>query len=438
MLWVIGRQYKQVGRTIELPDVYCSKIKSSNFAESITNRTMLQTDSLFQISTSQGSAYAAKLSQIEANPQWSAAFSQAFPELRKDGRFYRIVEQTINPEFDYQYFIFENLQKQVVAIQPFFLLQQDLIQGSGKWVNRVVGPIRKVLPKFLTSRTLMVGCAAGEGHIDSQSPDQSKGLTEMLHEMILKYAKPARAKMLVLKEFPAKYREQLLRFSRNGFTRIPSLPMTRLSIDYPDFDQYMTKVLSKVTRKGLRRKFRDAAESAPIEMIVLDDISPMVDEAHALYMNVYNRSSMHFEKLTKAFLCRLGKEMPEKTRFFVWKQNGKMIAFSLCMIQGDSIYDEYLGLDYSVALDLHLYFYTFKDIVEWAMKNNIKWYCSSALNYDPKLHLKSSLYPLDLYVAHSSKLMNMLLRKILPMMEPTKADPILKQFANHADLWGDK
>ena len=72
--------------------------------------------------------------------------------------------------------------------------------------------------------------------------------------------------------------------------------------------------------------------------------------------------------------------MPDKARFFIWRQNGRAIAFSVCMVAGDAVYDECLGLDYSVALDLHLYFYTFRDIVSWAMARGYKWYVSGPLN----------------------------------------------------------
>jgi predicted N-acyltransferase len=243
--------------------------------------------------------------------------------------------------------------------------------------------------------------------------------------------------MVVLKEFPSTYRRQLQSFAQNGYARIPSLPMTRLNIDYANFEDYMTKALSKVTRKGLRRKFKATAD-AKIELLVVEDVTPYIDEVHALYMNVYNRSNQHFEKLTKEYLCRLGREMPDKTRFFIWRMDGRIIAFSLCMLQGDSIYDEYLGLDYSVALDLHLYFHTLRDIVEWAIQNGYKWYCSSALNYDPKLHLKSELAPLDLYVTFTSGLVNFVLKRFLPWMEPTRGDKVLKQFRNYAALWGDE
>ena len=73
------------------------------------------------------------------------------------------------------------------------------------------------------------------------------------------------------------------------------------------------------------------------------DLTLFVDEVYPLYLAVWGKSPLQFEKLTKEYMCRLGREMPDKLRFFIWRQNGKAVAFSLCMVNGDTIYDEYLG-----------------------------------------------------------------------------------------------
>jgi len=127
--------------------------------------------------------------------------------------------------------------------------------------------------------------------------------------------------------------------------------------------------------------------------------------------------------------------MPEKVRFFVWRQAERPVAFMMCLLNGDDLHAEYIGLDYTVALDLHLYFVSFRDVCSWAMANGFKSYRSSALNYDPKFHLKHALDPLDLYVKHSSKIINPILRLMLPLLEPTRYDKTLRKFANYGDLW---
>jgi hypothetical protein len=59
--------------------------------------------------------------------------------------------------------------------------------------------------------------------------------------------------------------------------------------------------------------------------------------------------------------------MPDKARFFVWHQGKTIVAFMSCLIEGDELCAEYIGLEYPVALDLHLYFYSFRDVVSWAI-----------------------------------------------------------------------
>ena len=100
------------------------------------------------------------------------------------------------------------------------------------------------------------------------------------------------------------------------------------------------------------------------------------------------------------------------------------------MVHDGTIYDEYLGLDYNIALDLHLYFYTLRDIIKWALEQRLENYCSSPLNYDPKLHLGCDLVPLDLYVMHTEAVLNPIFRRALKFLEPTRHDPVLRRFPN--------
>jgi len=44
--------------------------------------------------------------------------------------------------------------------------------------------------------------------------------------------------------------------------------------------------------------------------------------------------------------------MPDKVRFFVWRQDGRIVAFAEWHAAGKGLYAEYIGLDYAVAIDL--------------------------------------------------------------------------------------
>ena len=361
------------------------------------------------------------------------AWKSAFQDKCKDHRFYELIEQTLANDFEHRYILLEDRPGNIRAVQPIFFVRQNLVEGVPGKIRTIVDLVRKRFPRFLTMRVLMVGCAAGEGHLGACAAKDQPWLAEGLHGTLRNYARQNKASLVVLKDFPANYRPALATFSANGYTRVPSMPMTRLALDYHSFEEYLSK-LSYATRKGLRRKFRKTERAPKIDLEVVNDITPYVDEIYPLYLQVHERSHLKFETLTKDFFCRVGKQMPERARFFIWRQLGKTIAFSLCLVCGDIIYDECLGLDYNVALDLHLYFYTLRDVIRWAIDHRVRYYCSGPLNYDPKLHLGHELAPLDLYVLHTRPLFNRIFRSVVKYLEPTRHDPILRRFPNADQL----
>ncbi|MBI3435496.1 MAG: GNAT family N-acetyltransferase [Proteobacteria bacterium] len=354
----------------------------------------------------------------------------------KDRRYYEIVEDTLHSEIVHRYIRVIDRMGTARAVQPYFILDRNLIEGVGATIKSAVGVVRRLWPRFMYMRTLVLGCMAGEGRLDGDLFSQDFAAPQLAH-VLVEQARAHHAGLIVLKEFSAQYRRALDCLRQQGFIRLPSLPMTDLNIEYSSFSDYMETALSRATRKNLRRKFKAAERAAPIELTVVNDLSANVEDVYPLYLQVYDRSNFHFEKLTPAFLCELGRRMPDKTRFFIWRQEGRVIAFSICMVHGDTIHDEYIGLDYSVALDLHLYHYTFRDIVTWAMANGYKRYRSNGLNYDPKLHLRCQLNPLDLYARHTSPAINAVMQLVLPWLEPTHYDKNLARFPNYHELRGD-
>jgi len=372
----------------------------------------------------------AKRHDLGKIPRWR----EAFADERKDHRYYELVEDTLHPEFEYRYFVFRDAKGDVRAIEPFFVLHQDLLVGASARFGSFIKALRRVWPSFMRLRTLMIGCVAGEGHLDGGEA-RGRLLAEQMASLLPAHARALDAPLIVLKEFPSKYRDVLDCLLDHNFSRIPSMPMTRLSIDYANFEEYVDQALSSRTRKDLRKKLRVAERAPGLTMSVVDDVTPIINEVYPLYLQVYERSDLRFEKLTEEYFCELGRRMRDKVRFFIWRQNGRIVAFAYCMTHDDSIYAEYIGLDYGVALELHLYHYMFRDVVSWAIAHGYKWFRSSGLNYDPKLHLRQELDPIDLYVRHISPVANAVIKCVLPWLEPTRYEKTLPKFSNYHELW---
>jgi predicted N-acyltransferase len=362
------------------------------------------------------------------------AWKQALQNRCHDHRYYEIVEDTLlRNEFEHHYLLLEDDSGRARAVQPVFFVRQNLVEGVPGAVRSVVDTIRKLFPRFLTMRVLMVGCAAGTGDLGACDEKDESWAANALHASLRTYARQNNASLVVLKDFPASYRSALEKFRSTDYARIPSMPMTRLSLRYKDWDEYF-QTLSKATRKDLRRKFRKAERAPNIDMQIVSNIGPLIDEMYPLYLAVHERSPLKFETLTKEYFLGVAERMPDRARFFIWRQNGKIVAFSFCLVCGDAIHDECIGLDYNVALNVHLYFYTLRDIISWALQQGLKCYYSNPLNYEPKLHLDCELAPLDLYVQHTNPLLNPIFRRVLKYLGPTRHDHVLQRFPNAGQL----
>ncbi len=364
----------------------------------------------------------------------SLAWKRAFQDKCKDHRYYEIVEDTLlQNDFEHHYLLLEDNSGQQSAIQPVFFVRQNLVEGVPGKVRSIVEVVRKIFPRFLTMRVLMVGCAAGAGDLGVSDKNDEMWMAKTLETGLQKYAQRNKASLIVFKDFYAQYRAAFAPLCSSGYVRMASMPMTRLPLLYNNWDEYF-RTLSKATRKDLRRKFRKTECVPKIEMQVVSDIAPFVDEIYPLYLAVHERSPLKFETLTKEYFLAIAQQMHEHARFFIWRRSGKIVAFSFCLVCGDKIHDECIGLDYSVALGLHLYFYTLRDIISWALQQGLKYYYSNPLNYEPKLHLDCELVPLDLYVRHTSALLNPIFRRVVKYLGPTRHDPVLRKFPNADQL----
>src|SRR5438034_10772645 len=108
-----------------------------------------------------GVAKVLQLSELQNCDAWKRALRNKC----KDHRYYEIVEETLECGFEHHYLLFEDRPGNARAIQPVFFVRQNLVEGVPGKIRSIVDGIRKVFPRFLTMRVLMVGCGAGTGDL---------------------------------------------------------------------------------------------------------------------------------------------------------------------------------------------------------------------------------------------------------------------------------
>ncbi len=365
----------------------------------------------------------------------SAVWEHGLKDAANDHRYYNVTHEALQDQFSNYYLLLKDSADSTLAVQPFFVVDQDVLLGMPAFFTQIMERVRGRFPSLLKLRTLMVGCSAGEGQLVQASGGvASSWVARTLAEVLPRVARELKAELIVFKDFPKAERTKLGELNQFGFKRISSMPATKLELNYTSFDHYLETALSAKMRKDLRRKFRKAATGPAITMEVVHDITPFIDEAFPLYEQVVRKSKLKFEVLTKAYFMALGQKMGDKAIFMVWRQEGRMVAFNSCIAHQGVLRDNYVGFDYTVALDFHLYFVSRRDLFSWAIKNGYHTYYSAPLNYDPKLHLRQKLSPLDIYARTSRAWLNPLFHLFLPLMEPTRYDPLIKRFSNADEL----
>jgi len=164
---------------------------------------------------------------------WERSFgSQAI-----DGRYYQIAEECLGDQFEFVYMVLRDGQSGAAAVQPAIVVDQDGAAGLPAGARRLAEGIRKLFPGFLRMRLLMVGCAAGEGHLGSAE----RWALETLHAALPDVARSVGAPIIVLKDIPSNYRETVGAVFERDYRRVPGMPGATLDLDYASFEDYLQR-----------------------------------------------------------------------------------------------------------------------------------------------------------------------------------------------------
>ena len=353
---------------------------------------------------------------------WERGFSDSW----KDFQYYDLIEQTMRRGFDYRYLLVFDKNDRPLALQPLLLATQDLAISAGANVARLVAKLRTYWPHFLQSRIALAGCLVGDGKMGTMESDETA--SPLVAEALEKYSGSVGVRLVGFKDFPARMRSDLSSLNQAGYVRVTGFPSLILDLNFASFEEYAIKQLSRATRKNLRRKFRAAdAVSPAISFEVWTDAEQIIDEIYPLYLAVAETSAIQFEIFTREYFLEAGRSAPGKFRYFIWRQGSRAVAFSFCTIWDGTLYDNDIGLDYSVAYELNLYYVTFRDLLNWALVNGLHRYASAPFNYDPKLRLRLEPQEVDVYVKHTSPWVNPFIKAFARVFEPARTDPVLRR-----------
>lgn len=361
---------------------------------------------------------ARRISEIPAE-DWN----KIFPSTLESYGLFKTLDESNFGQFTF-YYIMVYDRKTPVGATACFLTNYSLDTSIRGPLKRITNSIKKRMPNIFGIKALVCGSPVGEGRIGIAG--NTDGVISAIFLRMEQIAKKNRAAVVAFKDFDKTYTEILDPLQKDGFSKLDSLPVAELDVHFKDFEEYL-KTLSGATRYDLRRKFKKVDNHVPIDLETVDTLEDgALRDAYRLYLDIVAKHDMVFELLPVDFFRNISKNMPDNTKFFLWRIDGKLVAFLFCLVSEDLLIDCYVGFDYSVAYKHHLYFIKFRDILNWCIKHGIKKYEMGTTGYEPKKRLNFDFAHLYIYVKLRNRMLRPIFNLICRFLEFENFDPYLR------------
>ena len=361
---------------------------------------------------------ARRIDQVSRN-EWN----NLFPPILEDYDFYRALDDTSLEQFSL-FYVLAYERKMLIGAAPCFIMNYSLDTSINGPLRRVSNAIKKLKPNVFSLKTLICGMPMGQGQIGAlrDRGDVIKAILRRIEQV----ARKEKAAIIAFKDFNNSYTSMLDPLQRDGFYKFDGLPTTEMNVWFKDFEEYLN-TLSAASRYDLRRKFRKVDGHVKFDLEIVDALDDKtLHEVYRLYLAIVDKHDMGFEMLPMSFFRNVPKYMSGRTKYFLWKLDGKLAAFLFCLVSEDMIIDYYVGLDYTIAHKYHLYFVKFRDVLNWCIKHKIKRYEMGITGYEPKRRLGFEFIPLYLYVKLRNRAFRPVFNAVCQFLKFENFDPSLK------------
>lgn len=358
----------------------------------------------------------------------SVDWNRVFPNVLESYNFFKTLDESNLGQFSF-YYIMVYSRKTPVGATVCFMMDYSLDTSINGPLRRITNSIKKRMPRIFSLKVLACGMPLGPGKIGTAG--QPDTVVRIILRRMDQIAKKNKAAIVAFKDFDRSHTKLLDPLQKAGFFKFDSLPTTEMNVWFKNFDEYLG-TLSSASRYDLRRKFKKVDGHVKLDLEITNALEDgALREVYKLYLAIVARHDMGFELLPIEFFKNISRNMPGNTKFFLWRIDGKMVGFLLCLVSEDNLIDYYVGLDYSVAYKYHLYFIKFRDVMNWCIKNKIKRYEMGITGYEPKRRLGFDFVPLYLYVKLRSRMLRPAFKFICQFLKFENFDPDLREARKH-------
>ncbi|MBS0464658.1 MAG: GNAT family N-acetyltransferase [Proteobacteria bacterium] len=333
-------------------------------------------------------------------------WNRLFPGELEDHAYLRASERAGLDGIEWLY-LGVRVNGQLRAAATAFVTRYHLDTTLEGRLRAVASTLARAAPALLRPRMLALGSPVSERCLLGFAPDcgqaERSHLLGALLEAADAQAQRRGARLLALKDLPhpsASASESLL--ARAGLRWQPGLATASLALPYADLDGYLAS-LGRATRKDLRRKLRTRSQ---LRIEWRSSLAGIGAQVMALYQQTLARAPMRLETLTEAWFSGVLAAMPGRAFCVCYWRGEHLVAFNLVLHDGQCLLDKYIGMDYSCARELNLYFLSWLENVRHAIAHGLRVYQSGQGLPDEKQRLGCTLEANRLWYRHRNGLID--------------------------------
>jgi predicted N-acyltransferase len=362
-------------------------------------------------------------SSIEAfgRDEWN----RLFPAELEDWNYYRAVERAGLPEFGWIYFGVR-VDNELRAVVPAFVTDYRLDTTLTGPLRRFTDALTRVFPRLLQQRMLCLGSPVGEichlGFAPGADAAEQQRLLGAILNKVEEYTKQDRIGMIAVKDASTAQDALWAQVARaHRLRRQPGLPTATLDVHFASIDDYLS-ALGAGTRKDMRRKLK---AGAALRVEWRCDVDAIDAEVMRLYRSTMEKSELSFEELTPAYFSGVLRELDDRASCVTYWLGERLVAFNLVLHDGRRLLDKFLGMDYAVAREYNLYFFTWFENVRYCIAHALPVYQSGQGLHREKLRLGSKLTANWLWYRHRNRLLDFIFASAERLFRLDRHDPEL-------------
>lgn len=279
---------------------------------------------------------------------------------------------------------------------PLFATRFDLLTTTEAALQRRVRAVPgfRLWQRLLTPRTLFAGSTVSE-----YLPLSSRAAAATLpRQLRAQYGREFA--LIIIKDIPShsplldaadnRAADTLAANARDaGYVLLQGQALAHLPIDFSSIDAWLQRFTAK-HRYDIRRKLKQrsalSVEHWPLGSPPLQDPACRA-ELYALYQQVYAQSEIHFDQHRARFFDALFCDATQPGFLFVFRAQQRIVGWKLCYVHGDKLIDKYVGFAYPEARRYGLFFVSWAECIDYALRHGLRHYISGWTDPEVKAYL---------------------------------------------------